>query len=157
MEKWIERLATVGGIGRLPRSPGTWGSLAALPLAILVNQLNVLAAAVITFLIIILAIAVSHFYEKTHKTHDSSEIVIDEVAGLMVAALAVEGWWFLVAFLLFRFFDILKPPPISTIDQKVSGGFGVVLDDVAAGLVSNALIHFVFLGVFHEQVKQLFG
>lgn len=157
MEKYIEKLATVGGIGRWPRFPGTWGTVAAVPLAFLLSQINLLAAAVFTFLFIIFSIAVCHFYEKTSQEHDSSEIVIDEVAGFLVAALGVQGWWLLVAFVLFRFFDIVKPPPISTIDQKVSGGYGVVLDDVAAGLITNALIHFVLLGVFHEHIKPLFG
>ena len=155
--KLVEQLSTLWGIGRWPRFPGTWGSVAALPLAFLVNQLNLLAAATVTFLVILFAIYICHLYEKNRHEHDSSEVVIDEVAGLLVAALGVQGWWFLVAFVLFRFFDILKPPPISTIDQKVSGGFGVVLDDVAAGLIANALIHFVLLGAFHEQINQLFG
>ena len=157
MEKWTEQLATVGGVGRLPRFPGTWGTVAALPLAFLVSQLDLLAAAILTFLFVVFSIVVCHFYEKNRQEHDSSEIVIDEVAGFLVAAIGLQGWWLLVAFVLFRFFDIVKPPPISMIDQKVSGGPGVVLDDVAAGLITNALIHFVLIGVFHEQISRLFG
>lgn len=157
MEKCIEKLATVGGVGRLPRFPGTWGTVAALPLAFGLSYVDLLTAAVITFAVIVFSIAVCHFYEKDKADHDSSEIVIDEVAGFLVAALGLQGWWLLVAFVLFRFFDIVKPPPISAIDQKVSGGFGVVLDDVAAGLITNALIHFVLLGVFNDHIRPLFG
>lgn len=157
MGKYIEKLATVGGIGLLPKFPGTWGTVAALPLAFCLSYLDLMTAATITFLFIIFSIAVCHVYEKDRPEHDSSEIVIDEVAGFLVAALGLQGWWLIVAFILFRFFDIVKPPPISAIDRKVSGGFGVVLDDVAAGLITNALIHFVLLGVFSEQIKQFFG
>lgn len=157
MNKWIERLATVFGVGRWPRFPGTWGTVFAFPLAALLSMTNLTMAATITFLFILFSIVVCHFYEKTHSEHDASEIVIDEVAGFLVASLGVQGWWFLVAFVLFRFFDIVKPPPISIIDQKISGGFGVVMDDVVAGLITNALIHFVLLGVYHEHLAHYFG
>ena len=156
LNKLVENFATVFGVGRWPRWPGTWGTVVTVPLAILLSQLDLMTAATIVFLIILLAIVVSHFYEKTHE-HDASEVVIDEVAGYLVACLGVQGWWFLVAFVLFRIFDILKPWPISHFDQKVPGGFGVVMDDVVAGMATNAMIHFLFLGVFREQIDRMFG
>lgn len=157
-KKIIDGLATLGGVGRWPRFPGTWGTVCAIPLAVLCSKMDLMYAVVFTFLFILFSIAVCHFYEQTHAEHDSSEVVIDEVAGYLVAALAMPSWpWFIVAFVLFRFFDIVKPPPISTIDQKVSGGFGVVLDDVAAGMAANALIHFVLLGVYRDHIANFFG
>lgn len=155
MAKWIDLLATVGGVGHWPKAPGTWGTMFAFPLVLMTSHLNLTLAACVTFLFILFSIVVCHMYDKTHE-HDASEVVLDEVAGYMVAALGLYGWWYLVAFVLFRIFDILKPPPISLIDRKVSGGFGVVLDDVAAGMITNALIHFVLIGEFGEQINSFF-
>ena len=81
-------------------------------------------------------------YERTYQVHDPKEIVIDEVVGYVIAMTWLPLTWqsFLAAFVMFRFFDILKPGPIRRIDQKVKGGLGTVLDDVAAGLISSVLL-----------------
>jgi len=78
---------------------------------------------------------------------DLKEIVADEFVGLMVALFLVPQTWtlWILGFVLFRVFDILKPFPIAHLDKNVKGGFGVVLDDLVAGLFANALIHFVWI------------
>lgn len=85
-------------------------------------------------------------YETFTAAHDPGEVVIDEVAGYVIAMTWLPLTWqsFVAAFVVFRFFDILKPYPINRIDQKVSGGLGTMLDDVAAGLVSNILLQVVY-------------
>jgi phosphatidylglycerophosphatase A len=137
-------LATGFGLGRLPIAPATWAS-AAVALLLIPDAMRapaVLAAA----LAVVLAAGVwaSGEAEKT-LGHDAKPIVIDEVAGMLLAVIAVprgDGppYLFLAAaFLLFRFFDILKPPPIRQA-QALPGGWGVVADDVLAGLATNVAL-----------------
>ena len=101
---------------------------------------------VATLLAIGFSIWVSHLYEKQTGLHDSKEVVIDEVVGFLVAMTWLPLTWqaFLAAFILFRIFDIWKPLFIGQLDRKVTGGFGVVMDDVAAGLVTNVILQWVF-------------
>ena len=131
-----EWVATVGGIGLLPRAPGTWGSLAALPFAWLITQwggsASLLAATVIvTFVGIFSADEAA----KRIGVADPGSIVIDEVAGQFLALVLIAPSWigYAVGFAAFRFFDIVKPWPVSWADRKIKGGFGIVLDDLLAG------------------------
>ena len=82
---------------------------------------------------------------RTLKEHDSGTIVIDEVAGYLVAfaALPFEIFWIALAFLLFRFFDAIKPFPINRLD-RIRGGLGIVLDDLGAGLITNIILQILF-------------
>ena len=100
---------------------------------------------VATFVLVVFSIVVSSLYEQEFQRHDAKEVVIDEVAGFAVAMLWLPITWqsFVAAFVLFRFFDILKPPPIRQVDQKVPGGLGVVADDVLAGAFTNLLLHWL--------------
>ena len=137
-------LATVFGIGRLKPAPGTWGSLAALPLPLLAPEsfdpLYLLIAAVISFIIGCWA---ANRYQDLTGTHDASEVVIDEVCGQWIALslVALTPVSILAGFVLFRLFDILKPWPIRLADRKVGGGFGVMLDDVLAGLAAAICLY----------------
>jgi phosphatidylglycerophosphatase A len=134
-------LATWFGVGRLQPASGTWGSLAALPFAWLINHyggsLALLAASLLVFG---LGCWAAQKYEAASDSHDASAIVIDEVAGqwlclcLAPANLLAYG----LCFALFRLFDIWKPWPISWLDAKVGGGFGVMIDDMLAGLFGLA-------------------
>lgn len=130
-------LATVFGIGRLPKAPGTWGSLAALPfgwwIASLGGPLALAIAAAAVFAVGIWACA---GYERATGTHDSGDCVIDEVAGQWIVLLVtpLDPLFYAGAFVLFRVFDILKPWPTGWADKNVHGGLGVMLDDVLAGL-----------------------
>jgi phosphatidylglycerophosphatase A len=98
---------------------------------------------VITLLTTILGIWFCGRAAAILKVHDHPGIVLDEVAGLMITMLAVPtGYlWLLAGFVLFRVFDILKPWPISWLDRSVSGGLGIMLDDVLAGLMALAVLH----------------
>lgn len=151
-------LATWFGAGYLPKAPGTWGSLGALPFAWLILEHGgpwvLLGAIVMVTAIGILA--ANDFMDRT-GTEDPAAIVIDEVAGQWIVLLAAppDLAAFALGFALFRFFDVLKPWPISWADRAIGGAFGVMLDDLLAGLfglIAMAFaIHFggpYFLGVF---------
>lgn len=132
-------LATVGYVGKGPVAPGTLGSLVALAFWYVFTLLSPIGYVVATLAFCIFSIVVCTAYENAMQTHDASEIVIDEVAGMLVAlALMPVNWKVAVlGFLLFRLFDVLKPFPIGALDKKVKGGFGVVVDDLVAGLITN--------------------
>ncbi|WP_339778912.1 phosphatidylglycerophosphatase A [uncultured Thalassospira sp.] len=127
--------------GKVPKAPGTAGSLAALPLGwILVIAGSNTTLLLATAIVFIYGVFVSDSYSKMIGIHDPGEIVIDEVAGQWLCLLAVPlsgSWmdiaWMLLAFVVFRFFDILKPWPISWVDRRVGGGFGIMFDDILAG------------------------
>jgi phosphatidylglycerophosphatase A len=133
-------VATVGGIGRLKPAPGTWGSLVVLPVALL---------GAVPALLLALLVTIIGFYavrKVLHETPDQDPgwIVVDEAAGMLLAlaGLSVDAsfWGVLIAFGLFRAFDILKPWPVSWADQQ-KGAFGVMLDDIVAGaMVAAALM-----------------
>jgi phosphatidylglycerophosphatase A len=125
-------VATLGGIGRLKPAPGTWGSLVVLPLL------------VFGLLVTLLGFVATREVLRDAPDEDPGWIVVDEAAGMLIAlaGLTAEAsiWGVLIAFGLFRIFDIFKPWPISWADQQ-SGAFGVMLDDIVAGaLVAAALI-----------------
>lgn len=141
----IRFLATGFYSGLSPVGPGTAGTLVAIPLVLLLSLLGPLGYTTATFLSILAAVYVAHVYEHEKKTHDLPEVVVDEIVGFFVtmALVPTTPIFLFLGFVLFRAFDILKPYPISYIDRKVQGGFGVVLDDVAAGLVSNVILQVI--------------
>lgn len=131
-------VATVFGVGYSPVAPGTAGTGVALLLFWLLRpdaQLHLLLAAGI----ISIGIIVSHYADKAFGTKDSGRIVIDEVAGYAVSVLflPMTPGYLIAGFLLFRVFDIVKPPPVRQIERALPGGLGVVMDDVAAGIYAN--------------------
>ncbi len=136
-------LATWFGVGLLPKAPGTWGSLAALPLAWLLHMaggsLAVAGGAAVLFLAGWWA---AEQVVRHSDDGDPSYVVIDEVAGQLVALAAVplDPVLYAAAFLGFRAFDILKPWPVGWADRAVKGGLGVMLDDLFAGLYVAAIL-----------------
>lgn len=132
-------LATGGGVGYLPVAPGTVGTLVGLPLCYAASRLDLQTAAIGVALFTALAVWVAGDAARYLKRKDPGCIVIDEVAGLLVALLGHE--WsvatVLVGFGLFRGLDVCKPFPISWLDRHLTGGFGIVMDDIAAGVISN--------------------
>lgn len=141
-------LATVGGIGLIRVASGTWGSLAALPLAWLLWRLGGPAAVAIAGVVIgLIGIWAAGAVCRGGEV-DSSAIVIDEVAGQLLALAPVAGlpWLYPLAFALFRLLDIAKPWPISWLDRELGGGWGVMMDDVAAGAVTAAVCTAVLAG-----------
>lgn len=130
----------------MPKAPGTWGSLAALPFAWGLMHAGPLFHMAACALLLPVAVLACEIYERETGGHDSSEIVIDEVLGMWVALTWLPVTWqsFVAAFLLFRLLDITKPFPISFLDQKVRGGVGVMVDDLAAGIVVNVILQIVY-------------
>ena len=143
-------LATVGGVGRVPVASGTFGSLAAVPLlpALAALRAGSLAGYVAVVLgIVAVAVWSAGRAEHVLESRDHSHIVIDEVAGMVVAGLFLPGTWLAVgvAFVLFRIFDIVKPFPANLIDGRVEGGLGVVGDDLVAGVYAGILTRLLWL------------
>jgi phosphatidylglycerophosphatase A len=142
--------ATVFGVGFIPWAPGTFGTLAALPLFWAMAHLPIPAYIAVLVVLIALASWVSDLAEHLYDDHDLGHIVVDELVGLLTTCIAIPFTWksAIAAFVLFRLFDITKPQPIRWIDDHVRGGVGVVLDDVAAGVVACVAMHVVghFLG-----------
>lgn len=140
--------SSAGGLGYAPKAPGTFGTLAAIPIWYLASSfgLSVWAFVVLTVAFTLFAIAVASEAELIYGEHDSGKIVIDEVAGLLVTVIGVPFEWSLVvtAFLIFRFFDIVKPAPVRQIDAKLGGGAGVILDDSMAGLYGLGVMHLLY-------------
>jgi phosphatidylglycerophosphatase A len=139
-------LATGLLIGNVPFAPGTFGSIIGLPLAFLLSRLNLLLSVSFILLFVFFAIAVASAAEKILSQKDPAKIVIDEIAGLMVtfAGLPFNLKTAIAGFIIFRAFDILKPFPIRTLERKVPGGGGVVLDDVLAGIYANLILRLAF-------------
>ena len=137
MTKIAKVFATFFGVGLLPFAPGTWGSVTALPLGYLIVSLGGVELLLIaTAAMLILGTWASGVTSEQMGVHDPSLIVIDEVVGqwltLLVAPLNI--FWYFVGFILFRVFDIIKPWPISWADKNIKGGFGVMFDDLIAGI-----------------------
>ncbi len=156
--------ATAGGAGYSPVAPGTCGTAVAVPVVWLLRDVPLPLFAVIGLAVTALGVWAAEIADTSWGTHDSQRIVIDEVAGYMLTMLAVDRgnhWLLLLGFALFRLCDIIKPPPIRWLDRNVSGGFGVMLDDVAAGLLACLLIWaLAFLGVdvlLHETLELAIG
>ena len=141
MKTWVEVLATFGYLGKAPIAPGTVGTLGAFPLALVFAFLGPVGYMIATLLFAGFAIWVAQAYEKQAVSHDASEIVIDEVAGGVIAFTWLNTWQaFLTAFLIFRLLDALKPPPIGWADKKIKGGVGVVADDLIAGILTSLVM-----------------
>ncbi len=140
---WLNRLmallATGLGTGFLPKAPGTFGSLSALPLCWWLAGLAPLVAMPVWILIVAISIISAHITQKNLGADDPSFITIDEVAGMATAFMFHEFTAISACFLflLFRLFDILKPFPVKQLENSLSGGLGVVMDDVAAGVLAN--------------------
>lgn len=133
-------LAAVGfGSGLAPKAPGTMGTLAAIPLYLLLT--SVLDLELWQYIAIVAIASVVGIYicaaaSKAMGVHDHGAIVWDEIAGYGVTMIAApQGWlWVILGFALFRFFDIVKPGPIGWLDNNTHGGFGIMVDDILAGI-----------------------
>lgn len=124
------------GSGLMPFAPGTWGTLAAIPLYLLLWNCPWHSYLFITLISFLLGVWVSDKVTKDLGVHDYKGIVWDEVVGyLLTMFLAPKGLiWIVLGFILFRIFDIWKPQPIGYVDDKVHGGLGIMLDDVLAAV-----------------------
>jgi len=131
----VHALAFGFGAGLVPKAPGTAGSLLAIPLYLLLAPLAPLAYLGMITGLLLLGVWVTGRCERDLGVHDHSGIVFDEIVGQLIALfLAPIHWlWLLIGFGLFRLFDIWKPWPIRWLNHRVPGGWGIMLDDVAAG------------------------
>ncbi len=137
----LKNIATIGPVGYLPLAPGTWGSACGLIFAELFRfslpvYLSIVAA------VIVVGTMASGVAEDMIGQKDSGHIIIDEFVGYLIAACAVppSHTYLIAAFLLFRFFDILKPFPINRLEKRLSGGLGIMADDILAGIIANVLL-----------------
>ncbi len=144
---WATMIATFFGIGHLRPGPGTWGSLATVLLwAVLAHtlspELRTPVAIALAVLVTLIGIPAATRVARGAGKKDPQFVVIDEVAGQLVALIAVPLAWksFLAGFILFRAFDIVKPPPVRQL-EAIPEGAGIVLDDIAAGLYALVVVH----------------
>jgi len=153
--RWATLVATFFGVGRLHPGPGSWGSAvtvllwAALAYG-LASPARTPVAIALGLLVTLIGIPAATRVARASRLKDPQFVVIDEVAGQLITLIAVPLAWktFLAGFILFRGFDIVKPPPVRQLEQ-LPEGTGIVLDDVAAGLygliVMHLLLHFGLL------------
>ena len=135
------------GSGLIPFMPGTMGSLAAVPIVIGLAYTTPLVFLCATVIAVVLGIVICDKTAKAMGVHDHGSIVWDEVAGMLITFLFIPlgATNLILGFILFRLFDILKPWPISYIDKYIHGGFGIMLDDVIAGLMACGCLHLINL------------
>jgi len=138
-------LATGGKSGCFPVAPGTFGSLAALLPCWILSLFSMSESVIFLLIFIILAVWTAESAEKLLEQRDPACIVIDEFAGMMITMIGFPFMWksALTGFLLFRILDIAKPFPIRHI-ENLSGGAGVVLDDMSAGIIAHLILKWLF-------------
>ena len=145
----VQFLAFGFGSGLAPRAPGTAGTLAAIPLFLLVDAALANTASPLLwyslFIVVTAAVGVWICDRASAQmgVHDHPGIVWDEFVGYWITmwALPADWVWMLAGFVAFRIFDILKPWPIGWLDRKVAGGFGIMIDDVLAGMMACICVH----------------
>jgi len=150
MDRLIMFIATGAGSGYLPKAPGTWGTLLALPIHFAALKLGIgnQGYAALLGTVFIIAVITAGGAEKIMDFKDPGIVVIDEIIGMLIGLFGIPADIFLYAagFFIFRAFDIFKPFPISWFDRNINGGLGIVMDDVVAGLFTLACMQgLVFL------------
>ncbi|MCK8517310.1 phosphatidylglycerophosphatase A [Methylonatrum kenyense] len=145
----VHFLALGFGSGLAPRAPGTFGTLAAIPLYLLIAGLPLAAYLVLTLIACVAGIWICGRAARDFGVHDHPAIVWDEIAGFLVTMIAAPAGvlWIVLGFLLFRLFDILKPWPINWLDRRVGGGLGIMLDDIVAGVFAAVALQVIVLMV----------
>lgn len=138
----VHFLACGFGSGAAPIAPGTFGTLAAVPIYLLLEPLPVWVMLAVITLMFLVGIQLCEQTANDFGVHDHGGIVWDEIVGYLITMIAAPpGWmWVVVGFLLFRFFDIVKPWPIRWLDREVSGGLGIMVDDVLAGVYAALML-----------------
>jgi len=131
------------GSGLSPRAPGTVGTVAAVPLYLLIADMGLVAYTLVVLFSAVIGVYICDVASRQLKVHDHSGIVWDEFVGFWITmwAVPVSIPWIVAGFIVFRIFDIAKPWPISVLDKKVHGGFGIMIDDVVAGLAACGALH----------------
>ena len=145
----IHFLAFGFGSGLAPFAPGTFGTLAAVPLYLLMINFSLPVYLAITLFAILIGFWLCGRSSEMLGVHDHSGIVWDEFAGFFITMIAApQGWqWIVLGFALFRLFDIWKPWPINIVDHKVQGGVGIMMDDVIAGVYALIVLQLVVVTI----------
>ena len=140
-------LATGFFTGFLPTMPGTWGTFAGIPLVIISHRLTSIMQPVVAVVFVTFAAYIAGRAEILFKDRDARPIVIDEMVGFLITLLwlPLNFLTLCLGFFLFRLFDIVKPPPISTVEKRLHGGWGIVLDDVLAGVFANVTLRLLLI------------
>lgn len=135
------------GSGTLPKMPGTWGTVVAIPIYLLMSHLPLWGYLALTAFLILISFVICGITARDIGVHDHPGIVLDEIVGyLLTMTLVPAGWfWVIAGFVLFRLFDIWKPFPIRLLDSKVGGGFGIVVDDLLAGVYAWIILQLMIL------------
>ncbi len=166
----MNQIATLFGLGNIKRGPGTAGSFAAALLAFVILQLPhgwpILIAGTVLFSLLGTVAADRYMASHPEFAHDPQQVIVDELAGQWLTYIVWYLWivgitahevnasmldvdvspqFLFIGFLLFRFFDILKPWPISWADRKVKGGFGVMFDDILAAFPAGSILYLIYL------------
>jgi len=147
VKQFILFWATGFGAGYSPFAPGTLGTLIAIPVYYFLSEIPSPIYEITLIAFFFLSVWISENAGIFFRKKDDQRIVIDEIMGFLITMLWVPKTTFFViaGFILFRFFDILKPFPIRLIDRRLEGGFGVVLDDVMAGVYANIILQVIDL------------
>lgn len=145
-EKIIALFSTGFYTGYFPFAPATFSTMTlGIACYLLLSRLNPILYALLTLIILFLAIRLSDESERIFKKKDASFIVIDELVGFLITMFLLPVTWVYVVmgFFLFRFFDIVKPPPANIFNNRKKGGLDVVMDDVIAGIYSCIALHLI--------------
>jgi len=139
----VHFLAFGFGAGLSPVAPGTAGTVVAVPLVLAVMQFGPIVHSAFACIVILAGFYICGESARRLQVHDHGGIVWDEICGYTVTMLAAppRWYWLLLGFVLFRFFDIVKPSPIREADHSLSGGVGIMLDDIIAGLFAAAILY----------------
>jgi phosphatidylglycerophosphatase A len=140
-------LATGFFTGFLPTMPGTWGTFAGIPLVIVSHRLTSIIQPVVAVFFVTFAAYIAGRAEILFEDRDARPIVIDEMAGFLITLLwlPLNFLTLCLGFVLFRVFDIVKPPPIGSLEKRLHGGWGIVLDDVLAGVFANVTLRLLLI------------
>lgn len=145
MNRFFLIIATGFGVGYSPVAPGTLGTLVAIPIYYFLSDIPSPLYEITLIGFLFLSVWISEYAERIFGKKDDQRIVIDEIIGFLITMLWVPKTilFVILGFFLFRFFDILKPFPIRSLEKRLKGGFGVVLDDVVAGVYANIILHLI--------------
>jgi len=147
IQKVSFQIATFFSIGLLPKMPGTWATLATIPVAWgMLTQMSPVTYMAVTFLLLIIGAFACEVVETGTGQHDQGHLVIDEVVGYLITMTWLPITWqsFVFGFVFFRALDIAKPFPINFLDRRMKCGLGVMLDDVAAGVLANVVLQLIY-------------
>ena len=139
----VQFLAFGFGSGLSPRAPGTAGTLVAIPLYLLFAEWNLLQYTLLVLVSVVLGVWICGAASRQLQVHDHPGIVWDEFVGYWITmwAVPVDWVWIIAGFVVFRVYDIVKPWPVNVLDRKVGGGFGIMIDDVLAGVMACLTLH----------------